>query len=280
MTPHKEDFMHHENIKTVRDYYDSDPQAEWDRLDRNPFEFELTCWMMDKYVRPGHSILDIGGGPGRYSIHYAQKGCAVTLAELSEGNVALARQKAAQLGVDLTAHAVNCLELDALGLGQFDHVFLMGPLYHLQTEAERVEAVNAALRRLKPGGKLYISFIQVFSGLIYDLQHGGFLCGDVRNPAVDALLDNLERGEDYVGPGFTQVCFHNLRSILPFLEQFPLQKLHLFPQEGFLAPNKFQLLERDPEELAKWVELAKRYLELPEFLSWGEHIMYIGEKRG
>ena len=62
--------------------------------------------------------------------------------------------------------------------------------------------------------------------------------------------------------------------------QFPLNKLHLFSQECFLAPNKKQLLEREPAELQAWVELAKRYLELPELLSWAEHIMYIGEKVG
>ena len=271
--------MSHETIETVRNYYNEAAEAEWIRLEKNAFEFELTCFMMDKYIRPGQSVLDIGGGPGRYSIHYAKQGCAVTLAELSEGNVALAREKAAEAGVSLTAHAVNCLELDKLNLGTFDHVFLMGPLYHLQNEADRVEAVNIALRHLKPGGKLYVSFIQAFSGIIYDLQHGGYLCDDAVNPAVNALLDNVERGEDYIGPGFTAVCFHHLRSIEPFMAQFPLDKLHLFPQEGFLAPNKLQIMERDPEEIRKWVELAKRYLELPELLSWGEHIMYIGQKR-
>lgn len=271
--------MHHNNIKTVREYYDSGAEVEWARLEKNPFEFELTCWMMDKYVRPGHSILDIGGGPGRYSIHYAKRGCSVTLAELSEGNVTLAKEKAAEAGVSLSAYAVNCLELDQLELGRFDHVFLMGPLYHLQSRDDQIEAVNAALRHLKPGGNLYVSFIQVFSGLIYDLQHGGYLCDDVKNPAVNSLLNNVERGEDYIGPGFTEVCFHHIHNVLPFMEQFPLDKLHLFPQEGFLAPNKLQLVERDPEELRRWVELAKRYLELPELLSWGEHLMYIGRKR-
>ena len=52
-------------IDTVRSYYDSAPEMEWDRLDQNPFEFELTTHMMDRYIRPGQTILDIGGGPGR-----------------------------------------------------------------------------------------------------------------------------------------------------------------------------------------------------------------------
>ncbi len=244
-----------------------------------PFEFELTTWMMDKYIRPGDSVLDIGGGPGRYSIHYAQKGCAVTLAELSQGNVDFARAKAAELGVSFPAYAVNCLELDKLGLGQFDHVFLMGPLYHLQSEADRVEAVNVALRHLKPGGKLYVSFVQLFAGIIYDLQHVGYLCSDMVDPDCCDLIDLVVQNGDYIGPGFTQVCFYHLRNILPFMAQFPLQKLHLFGQEGFLAPNKYQLLERTPEEIQAWVELAKRYIELPELLSWSEHVMYIGQKQ-
>lgn len=160
--------MNHD-IEKVREYYDSGPEGEWARLERHPFEFLLTTWMMDKYVRPGDSVLDIGGGPGRYSIYYAKKGCAVTLAELSGGNVAFAKKKAAEAGVSITAYVKNCLELEELDLGQFDHVFLMGPLYHLLEEADRVKAVEIALRHLKPGGNLYVSFILLFAGVIYDL---------------------------------------------------------------------------------------------------------------
>lgn len=60
------------------------------------------------------------------------------------------------------------------------------------------------------------------------------------------------------------------------MAQFPLEKLHFFGQEGFLAPNKCDLVTREREEVDCWVELAKRYLELPEFLSWSEHAMFIG----
>lgn len=270
--------MDKKQIEEVRAHYDQAPAMEWDRLEKEPFEFELTTYMMDQYIRPGDAVLDIGGGPGRYAIHYARKGCAVTLAELSLGNVEYAKAKAREAGVDFPAYAVNCLELDSLGLGQFDHVFLMGPLYHLQEEADRRAAVQIALDHLKPGGKLYVSFIQLFGGLIYDLQHEGHICEDMAIPACRKLVEGVPKGKDYSGPGFTAVYFYHLRNILPFMERFPLKKLHLFGQEGFLAPNKLQLMERSPEEFAQWVELAKQYIEVPELLSWSEHIMYIGEK--
>lgn len=269
-----------ENIETVRQFYNQGAEKEWERLEtRHPFEFRLTTWMMDRYVRPGDSILDIGGGPGRYSIHYAEKGCAVALVDLAEENAAFAREKAREAGVPLAAYAKNCLELDGLGLGQFDHVFLMGPLYHLLEEEERVQAVEAALRRLKPGGKLYASFILVFGGVLYDLKNSGNVVPDHRNPGIAPAFDAVVTGEDFRNTaGFTDSYLWHWRNILPFMEQFGLKKLHLFGQEGILSPNEPQILEREPEEIGQWLELAKKYLEVPELLAFSEHAMYIGEK--
>ena len=270
--------MGRESIETIKRYYDETAEREWERLDTHPFEFALTTWMMDRYIRPGDTILDIGGGPGRYALHYAQKGCSVTLVDLAPGNIRLARKKAEEQGLSLAAHAADCLDLDSLGLGIFDHVFLMGPLYHLQEKADRIRSVDLALKHLRPGGMFYASFILAFAGLLYDLQYPGHIVDDTDNPATQPLIDAVQNGTDYSGPGFTSVYFYHQRNILPFMETFGLEKLHLFGQEGFLAPNKFDLIGREPDETARWLELAKQYIELPELLSWSEHAMYIGKK--
>ena len=266
-------------IYSVKQYYDSNVQAEWERLERHPFEFRFTTYMMDRYIQPGDSILDIGGGPGRYSLHYAQKGCEVTLVDLSDQNAGFAQEKAKELGVPLRAHAENCLALDRLELGQFDHVFLMGPLYHLLRRDERETAVRLALERLKPGGVFYASFILDFAGFIYDLKNGpGLLRQDLENPATARLLESIVSGTEYNGPAFTSACFINPKSIRPFLEPFGLTELHLFGQEGILAPNETQVLSYPKEEQELWIETAKKFLELPEFLAFSEHAMYIGRK--
>lgn len=267
--------------QAVRQYYNENARTEWERLESHPFEFLFTTYMMDKYIRPGDTILDIGGGPGRYAVHYARKGCDVTLVDLSEGNVALAREKARENGVSFRAEARDCLKLGELGLGQFDHVFLMGPLYHLTQRKDRETAVSLALERLKPGGYFYASFILDFAGLIYDLKNGpGYLPQDLQNPASRQLLDSIAEGTEYIGPAFTSVHFINQKRIEPFMESFGLEKRHLFGQEGILALNEKQLLAFPEKERELWVETAKRFLELPEFLAFSEHAMYIGRKRG
>ena len=266
------------DIATVQDYYNQNAELEWQRLDEHPFEFLLTVYMMERYIRPGESILDIGGGPGRYSIHFAKRGCKVTLVDLSEENIRLARAKAAQAGVTIETRAANCLELDALSLGSFDHVFLMGPLYHLIDPDEQTQAVERALAHLKPGGKFYASFIQTFAGILFDLKNGGNIVIDSTSPASQAIIDAVVTGDDYRGKAFTRACLMHQRNILPFMAQFPLNKVHFFGQEGILAPNEPELLKREPEEIACWLEIAKKYLEVPELLAFSEHAMYIGEK--
>ncbi len=265
--------------KEVREFYDNAPHMEWERLSAHPFEFELTTHMLNRYLKPGDSVLDIGGGPGRYAIYYAKKGCAVTLCDLSPGNIALAREKALEEGAELSAFACDCLELNEQGLGLYDHVLLMGPLYHLASEEDRVKAVKLALARLKPGGTFACSFILDFADIIYRMRNiPGAIAEEYEDPYWQQLVSGIVSGEGYTGLAFTQAHFISQERILPFMAQFGLEKLHLFGQEGILAPCEAQILASPREEIALWLDLAKRLLEVPHLLAYSEHAMYIGRK--
>jgi ubiquinone/menaquinone biosynthesis C-methylase UbiE len=89
----------------VKEHYDQNALAEWNRLKDHPFEFLFTTYEMDRFILDGDSILDLGGGPGRYAIHYAKKGHPVTLVDLSEGNIRLAKKKARQFKVHFQTYA-------------------------------------------------------------------------------------------------------------------------------------------------------------------------------
>ena len=61
----------------VRDYYEN--YDEWGRFDRHSVEFEINRRFINRYIKPGDGVLDIGGGPGRYALELARRGCDVTL---------------------------------------------------------------------------------------------------------------------------------------------------------------------------------------------------------
>jgi S-adenosylmethionine-dependent methyltransferase len=151
--------------EAVARIYDSDPEREWARMDRHRTEFSVTLRALREHLPPPPArVLDCGGGPGRYAVELARLGYAVTLFDLSAGNLALAQEKAAASGVTLAA----CEQGTALDLGRypnerFDAVLLMGPLYHLLEEAERAQALAEARRVLKTGGPLFAAFISRYA---------------------------------------------------------------------------------------------------------------------
>jgi 2-polyprenyl-3-methyl-5-hydroxy-6-metoxy-1,4-benzoquinol methylase len=83
----------------VAQYYDQQAQREWERMERHRTEFAVTLRILKKHLppcTPGISplrVLDCGGGPGRYAIELARQGYQVTLFDLSEGNLRLAKTK-------------------------------------------------------------------------------------------------------------------------------------------------------------------------------------------
>ncbi len=261
--------------KTIRDYYDAGVETEWNRIVGRP-EFLLTCRFLDRYVSSGDQVLDIGGGPGRYSLYLAQKGCAVTLFDLSGENARFACERAMEQGVPLQALVGDAREVDRVISGPFDHVLLMGPMYHLLEAADRVKAVNAAVKLLKPGGIIFISFINLFAGIIYAMK---FQPDIVADPVEQAFYRAFMENRSFSGMAFTQAYFARQDEILPFMEQFPLEKLHFLGQEGITSPCEANIMGQPKEIVELWLDLAEKLCEREDLLSWSEHLMYIGRKK-
>ncbi|MDY3286228.1 MAG: class I SAM-dependent methyltransferase [Eubacteriales bacterium] len=267
-----------EPIETVRAFYDANVEAEWNRIADQP-EFLLTARFLDRYVKKGDRVLDIGGGPGRYSLYLAEKGCEVTLFDLSEENVRFAAREAAVRGLTLRTVCGDAREADRLvAEGGFDCVLLMGPLYHLLEEADREAAVRAACRLLKPGGVLFAAFISMYGGMIYMTREAPeIVLSD--HPAEIEFRKALLAGESFAGDAFTKAFFIQPREILPFMARFPLEKLHLFGQEGIMAPNTDKISASAPEVVRALTDVSETLCEREELLSWAEHLMYVGRKK-
>lgn len=261
-------------VRIVQEHYNSDVQKEWNRLEKHPFEFIITTRLMDRYIKPGDKILDIGGGPGRYSIYYANKGCDVTLLDLSSENVKFALEKSKEMNLNIKVITGDAREVNKLIKKEFDHIFVMGPMYHLLDEKDRNKALNAAISLLKQGGLIYVSFILMFAGIIYGMKYDPQLLLYETPKYIDSVLKN----KSYIGDSFTKAFFINQKDIIPFMNKFCLEKKHLFGQESILSPCEENILKQSQEVIEKWIEIAEQLCERDEFLSYSDHAMYIGQK--
>ena len=267
----------HEETDAIRAHYNADPQKEWDRLmKKHPHEKYITVHMMDRYIQPGRSILDIGGGPGHYSIHYAKIGHPVTLLDLSDENVRFAKKKARQYGVKITALQGDALDLSRFPDESFDTVFLMGPLYHLMNEENRIRAIQEAKRVLKPGGYLFSSFILMFGGVIYGLRD---LEETILMPREQLYFEVAAKDESLAFDAFTYAYMTTVRDAEKLLASVPgLRTETVFGQESILAPYK-NILSRSPKKTRlAWYDYALRFCEKREYLTHTEHLMIVSEK--
>lgn len=131
-----------------------DDRAHWDRryrekprgwLEPDPF-LELA---FEQFVRPafpdGGSAIDLAGGAGRHSIWLARQGWKVTLMDISEAGIKLARRRAGRLASHIN-FVVDDLTRFRASQTQFDLV--MGFFY---LERKIFPEIVAAIR---PGGFL------------------------------------------------------------------------------------------------------------------------------
>lgn len=121
-------------MSRVESFYDAYGEREWLRLERHRTEFAVTLRALNAALPPTPArVLDIGAGPGRYSVALAAQGYQVTLVDLSATQLAQARDHAERSAVSLEAVVqADALALPATVVDPYDAVLLFGPLYHLK----------------------------------------------------------------------------------------------------------------------------------------------------
>lgn len=259
-------------MSEIEKWYDEEYE-EWERLDRHRVEFDITKRIMDRFIpdKP-MEIIDIGGGPGRYSIYLAQKGHRVTLLDLSSKHIRIAKEKSKAYGVTLVdAIHGNALDLSQLAQ-QYDVVLLMGPLYHLIQEEDRRKAVEEALKHLKPGGLLFASFISNYAAILDSL---GWLY-PVDDP--NRLLKYLEDGVNCQDEGFTTAYFSSHQEAMELMRSFGLEQLAFAGVENILGTKEREVMSLEEGDYQKWLEIAYALAEDPHLYGMSQHYLYVGKK--
>lgn len=194
---------------------------EWGRLDREPIEFIVNLHhILSNLPETGH-ILDNGAGPGKYAIHLAKLGYDITLTDLTPKLVEIAQAKAEQLKLVEQFqgfHTMNAIDLSLFPDETFDASLMLGPLYHLQSERDRVKAVQELYRVTKPGGVVFVAFMPRTSHLHNSLLYPELLAP---NDTIQGIAEFIETGRfDHRDEGrFTGAYYYQIEDIQPFMEQ-------------------------------------------------------------
>ena len=146
-----------EVLKILSEYYGSYDEDNRLRSRHGSVEFLTTIRYVEKYLRPGMRILEIGAATGRYSHFLARQGYPVDAVELVQHNIDIFKANTMS-GEDVRIFQGNAKCLGMLGDNTYDITLLLGPMYHLFTVPEQLEALSEAIRVTKKGGIIFAAY--------------------------------------------------------------------------------------------------------------------------
>lgn len=174
-------------------FFDAHGECEWMRFEdgrSSPVSLEVHGHYLRRFVTRGDRVLDVGAGPGRFTIELAQLGARIVVADLSTVQLELNRTKVAEAGVENAVDervVADVTDLSGFADEEFDAtVCYGGPLSYALDRAE--QGVAELVRVTRPGGFVLASVMSLAGAFSEELR------------AVLALP--VEINEDIVSTGY------------------------------------------------------------------------------
>jgi SAM-dependent methyltransferase len=229
---------------------------------------------------PPARVLDVGGAAGVHALPLAGAGYDVHLFDpvprhLVQAKEASAAQPDRPLASVRQADARRLPEADATA----DAVLLLGPLYHLTQQADRLQALSEARRVLRPGGVVFAAAISRFASML-----DGVFTGAIDDPVfagiVEAdLAEGIHKNPTPRAEWFTTAYFHRPEELRAEVLAAGLDLVALVGLEGplWLMPDLSRRWA-DPRGRAQLLGLARTVEAEPSFVGVSAHLMAVGRR--
>ncbi len=225
-------------------------------------EFETTMHHLHRFLRSGFRLLDIGAGTGRYTSALMAEGYEVKAVELVRRNIDVFLKR------EPTADVVqgDARHMPFLPSASADITLLLGPLYHLIGDDEKLQALTEAKRVTKPGGLIFVAYLMnEYSILSYcfdedrigGLMERGAVDGDFH---IQADADELY---DYV----------RLEDIDRLDKLAGLERVTIFSPDGPADYMRTRLNQMSDETFARFLEYQKSVSERADLMGAGSHVV-------
>jgi 2-polyprenyl-3-methyl-5-hydroxy-6-metoxy-1,4-benzoquinol methylase len=203
-------------------------------------------------------ILDIGCGTGRHAIELAKRGYSVTGIDLSESQLAHAREKAAEAGVKIKFE--QCDACDLKFVHEFDAAIMLceGGFPLMETDEMNFAILQGAARALKSGGTFIVTTLNALFPLAHSIEefmNSNLVEGTNNEHAFDRMtLRDISTFKVPDDDGRTRTLQCNERYYMPsemiwMLKSLQFSKIDIFgcqvgnfTRSMLLTPNELEML--------------------------------------
>jgi len=243
-------------------------------------EMERTREIIRRFLPPPPAaIADIGGGPGVYSGWLARLGYEVHLIDPVPLHIEQARERSrSQAEAPIASAQLGDARHVEHDDARFSAVLLLGPLYHLTEQADRIAALHEAARITQPGGHVFAAAISRFASLLDGLDRGFIADPAFRDIMAEDLRSGQHRNPDNTPHYFTTAYLHRPEELRAEFEAAGLRHLQTLAVEGPAAYIARVVDQWDDPDWRQHVLTALRRIEdEPELLGASPHLLAIGQ---
>jgi len=234
-------------------------------------EYLTTMRYIEKYLRPGMRVLEIGAATGRYSHALARRGFQVDAVELVQHNIDIFRANTLP-GENVTITLGNAKDLSAFQDDTYDITLLLGPMYHLFTENEKQQALSEAIRVTQKGGIVFVAYC----GNDATILQFCFLRGMLKDKHYRNLIDpvTFKAKSDPI----ELFELHRKEEIDALMARFPVTRLHYVAADGFTHYMRQALAEMDDDLYRQYINYHFATCERQDMVGYSNHILDIFRK--
>lgn len=234
-------------------------------------EYLTTMRYIERYLRPGMRVLEIGAATGRYSHTLARRGYSVDAVELVERNIEVFRQNT-QPGEEISVVQGDARDLSAFPSDAYDVTLLLGPMYHLFTREDKLKALSEAVRVTKKGGTVFVAYC----GNEATILQFCFLRGMYKEPRYRSLIDPVTFKADSDPAELFEL--HRMEEVDELRSNFPVTQLHYVAADGFANYMRQTLAEMDEELYQAYLRYHFATCERQDMVGYSNHTLDIFRK--
>ncbi len=256
------------NEKELINYYNKFNEDK--RLDRRHgiVEYTTTMKYIHNYLKDKNSkIIEVGAGSGKYSIALSNEGYDVTAIELVKHNLMTLRSKSS----NVTSYLGNALDLSRFKDNTFDMVLLLGPMYHLISDTNKLKALQEAKRIVKDTGVILISY--------YMNEYAILIHGFRDNNIKEAISNHLVTSNYHIiSKEHDLYSMVRLEDINHYKDTLNLKRLKIIAQDGPADYFRKIINQMDQETFDLFLDYHLKTCEREELLGASSHILDILKK--
>ena len=234
-------------------------------------EYITTMKYIEKYLEKGMRILEIGAGTGRYSHTFARKGYAVDSVELIEHNNEIFK-KNTLADENITITQGNATNLSDFESDTYDITLLLGPMYHLFDEEDKLKALSEAIRVTKKGGVIFVAYCMGDASVM----NFGFVKGEIHN-IVEKCMINTETFDTYSKP-WDIFELYRKEDIDKLRGNFDVTQLHYLATDGYANHCRQTLEEMDEETYNLFIKYHLATCERVDLSGYSNHTLDVFRK--